>query len=201
MKRLLGAALLLLLGCSMPRSALNPVKFNRPLDHPPVVLVEQGATGAAICVMGGKGDRVLAQAVKELQDCIEAATGAKLPIVQDRLQIPALVIGNCVEAADEGLVGARMPIEGFTIRSAAGRVFIVGHDGPVGNKDTRAVSHGTAWGVFEFLERFVGVRWYWPTERGGRSVPRAASLVLKPVWLEDAPVFRKREIWPPCANS
>ncbi|MBM4040130.1 MAG: DUF4838 domain-containing protein [Planctomycetes bacterium] len=200
-RRLLGAALLVLPACTAPVGALNPVKFNRPLSHPPVPLVEQGAARATICVMGGKDDRVLAQAVKELQDCIEAATGAKLPVVQDRVQIPALVIGNCPEAADEGLVGARMPVEGFTIRTNAGRVFIVGHDGPVGPKDTRAVSHGTAWGVFEFLERFVGVRWYWPTERGGRSVPKAASLVVQPVWLEDAPVFRKREIWPPMANA
>lgn len=179
---------------------LNPVRFRRAPRHPAVVLAEKGEAKGSICVMGGKGDPVLAQAVQELQDCLELATGAKLPVVRDKVQTPAIVIGNCPQAAAEGLEGAKMPPEGFAIKSAPGRVFIVGHDGPVA-KATRAISHGTAWGVFEFLERFVGVRWYWPTERGGRSVPKLGSLVLKPVWLEDAPVFRKREIWPPVAET
>jgi len=182
---------------------LNPVTLKKAPEHPPVVLAEDGQPKATICVLGGRDDRVLAQAVKELQECIELATGAKLPIVQDKIQPPAIVIGNCEEAAKEGLVGEKMPIEGFAIKTAPGHIFIVGRVGQVGpvGRESRAVSAGTAWGVFEFLERVVGVRWYWPTEREGRSILKAATLAVKPVWLEDAPAFRKREIWPPCANS
>ncbi|MBM4034328.1 MAG: DUF4838 domain-containing protein [Planctomycetes bacterium] len=193
------AALFVLSVCPAIADDLNPVKSKKAPRHPAVAIAEKGQAKATICVMGGKGDAVLAQAVKELQECIELAAGAKLPIVQDKVQPPAIVIGNCAEAAAEGLDGAKMPVEGFAIKSAPDRIFIVGHDGPVG-KGTHAASHGTAWGVFEFLERFVGVRWYWPTERGGRSIVKVKSLVVKPVWLEDAPVFRKREIWPPCGE-
>ena len=50
--------------------------------------------------------------------------------------------------------------------------------------------------MYEFAERFVGVRWYWPTNRGGRSVEPLKKLVVKPVWLSDAPAFRERVIWP-----
>src|SRR5437764_228341 len=63
----------------------------------------------------------------------------------------------------------------------------------------RARSDGTAWGVFELLERFVGARWYFPGPLG-RSVPKATTLRVPPTWLEDAPVFRKREMWPPSGN-
>ena len=105
------------------------------------------------------------------------------------------MLGACDEARAAGLDGTKMPVEGFAIKTAPGRVFIVGHDDP----QLRAA--GTAWGVYEFLERMVGVRWYWPMEQGGRSVAAAKSLAVQPVWLEDAPVFRKREIWPPCGNS
>lgn len=51
------------------------------------------------------------------------------------------------------------------------------------------------WGVYEFLERFVGVRWYYPGELG-LSVPRCENLIIKPVWLWDAPLFRTRINWP-----
>jgi hypothetical protein len=31
-------------------------------------------------------------------------------------------------------------------------------------------NEGSAWAVADFLERLVGVRWYWPIEFGGRCV-------------------------------
>ncbi len=108
---------------------------------------------------------------------------------------PAIVLGACDEAKAVGLDGAAMPVEGFAIKSVAGRVFIVGHDDP------KLSSPGTAWGVYEFLERIVGVRWYWPMELGGRSVIPTKDLAVKPIWIEDAPAFHKREIWPPVANT
>jgi hypothetical protein len=51
---------------------------------------------------------------------------------------------------------------------------------------------GAAWAVADFLERFVGVRWYWPAKAAGRSVPRQSSLVIPPVHYSDWPVFRQR---------
>ena len=201
---------------------LNPVTFRARPSGRPVVLVRRGEAVGRICLMTEKPSRQLREAVQELAECIELATGAKLTVVKGRsaavltrrepqgrsarrtTSSPALVIGDCDEAARAGLVGSRMPPEGFSIktvssRTAPGRVFIVGNDDPRG-ESPRAASHGTAWGVFEFLERFVNVRWYYPTERGGRSIIKRESLIIEPVWLEDAPRFSKREIWPPCGE-
>jgi hypothetical protein len=175
---------------------LNPVTFHTPQDHPPLVLVEQGAPKATIAVMGPRS-AAREQAVARLQGFLARSTGATLPIEYGQITSPAIVIGDCDLAAAAGLVGHEMPVEGFAIKSVPGHVFIVGRDEDV--ETGVAKSDGTAWGVLEFVERFVGVRWYFPGELG-QSVPRAASLSIAPVWLEDAPAFRKREIWPPMSN-
>ena len=174
-----------------PAPDLLPVTLKQTPKHPPVPIAEDGTAKATICVMGTTGSRERSVALSELNVCIELATGAKLPLVKGKLvDGPAIVVGACPEAAAVGLDGAKMPVEGFSIKTAPDRVFIVGHD------SQRPKSPGTAWGVLEFLERVVGTRWYWPPQNGGRTVPKAASLAVSPMWIEDAPVFRKRELWP-----
>lgn len=160
---------------------LNPVKFREAPKHSPVVLVEGTKTAASIAVMEGAGPKE----ARELQKYIQAATGVELPIVKT-IKPPAIVLGDCPEAAAQGLVGTNMPPEGFAIKTAENLVFIVGS--PIGP--------GVRWGVYEFLERFVGMRWYFDTEIG-QDIPKSDKLVISPVWLEDAPAFRMREIWPP----
>ena len=194
-RRALAATMVAVLICTAllaaPAPDLLPVTVRPAPKHEPIVLVEDGTAKATICVMGTIGSRELSTALSELKVCIEQATRAKLPVVNGELvDGPAIVVGACPEAAALGLEGSKMPIEGFAIKTAANRVFIVGHD------SHQPTSPGTAWGVFEFLERVVGARWYWPPQNGGRSVPKAAALEVAPMWIEDAPVFRKRELWP-----
>lgn len=121
-----------------------------------------------------------------------------MPIVQNKIVKPAIVLGDCPEAAALGLVSSKLPVEGFAIRSTADAVYIVG------NRYSRNAD-GQLWGAMEFLERFVGVRWYFPpaVEGGpqiGQSIPKTRDLIVPPVWIEDVPVFRKRELWPPTSN-
>lgn len=168
---------------------LNPVRFRPAPAHAPVALVDGGKTTATIAALAH------AAGAKELQRYILAATGAELPIVAT-VAPPAIVLGDCPEAAAQGLVGKDMPPEGFAIKTADRLVFIVGNQ--VGN------ANGVEWGVYEFLERFVGMRWYLPQAEVngpelGQDIPKSDRLAVPPVWLEDAPAFRMREIWPPCS--
>jgi len=80
-----------------------------------------------------------------------------------------------------GINAAQLPAEGFVVRTAPNQVYLVGSTQGGDNS-------GTAWAVADFLERFVGVRWYWPAQYGGRSVPRRASLAVPPVHYRDQPV-------------
>ncbi|MBM4050413.1 MAG: hypothetical protein FJ279_35405, partial [Planctomycetes bacterium] len=116
---------------------LNPVTFKRAPSHAAVTLVKDGQPKATIAVMGGR-----MAGVAELQRSIKEATGAELRIVKDKIEPPAIVIGDCDLAKKHGLEAARMPVEGFAIKTAADLVFIVGNE------------RGTEWGIYEFLERF-----------------------------------------------
>ncbi len=200
MKHLVLPSILVLTWGTLVADDLNPVRFKEAPTHAPVVLVEGGQPKASICVMG-KPDSAVNEVVNELVNAVEQATGAKLPVVKNKVVLPAIVIGNCDQAAAAGLVGGTMPIEGFAIKTAADCVFIVGHESSDDTPKPAVASSGTAWGTLEFLERFVNVRWYWPPDRGGRSIVKMSDLRLSPVWLEDAPAFRKREIWPPSGSS
>jgi hypothetical protein len=175
---------------------LNPVQFKGAPAHAPVTLVEAGKSKATIAVMG-KRSTALNQALTDLQNFIKQATGATLAVVDGKVTPPAIVIGDCELARNHGLDGKTMPMEGFAIKTAPDLVFITGRDEELAGPQAR--SDGTAWGINEFLERFVGIRWYFPGELG-QSVPKTATLRIDPVWLTDAPVFRKREMWPPTGD-
>jgi len=182
------------MGADAPKD-LNPVKLKPAPQHAAVPIVEKGQPRATICVMGPRS-AVLNGAVQNLQQFIQEATGAKLPVVDRKIVKPAIVLGDCDLARANGLVGKDLPVEGFAIKTITDHVLIVGRDEDIG---PGARSDGTAWGVHEFLERFVGVRWYFPSDLG-RSVPKADSLSVPPTWLEDGPVFRFRENWPPTSD-
>ncbi len=171
---------------------LNPVTVKATTKHAPVSIVKAGKPVASIVVMGN------AAGASDLQSFIKQATGAELPIVKE-IVAPAIVLGDCPQAAALGLESSKLPVEGFAIRSTADAVHIVG-------KLSGRGADGQLWGGIEFLERFVGVRWYFPpaVEGGpqiGQSVPKTADLTVPPVWIEDTPAFQKRELWPPVSKS
>ena len=186
---------------------LFPVKFHAPPTHPPLSLVSQGKPAAAFYVMhpamkaekGREGHLASPSdvALHHLQDFIKQATGAELPLVYrpEKIDGPGIVLGDCAAAAAQGLVGSRMPQEGFAIKTTKDHVFIVGNDGPEPASPTNMI-HGTAFGICEFLERYVNVRWYFLDREIGLSVPRTGSLTVPAVHLSDAPAYTKRRVRP-----
>ncbi|NUQ02235.1 MAG: DUF4838 domain-containing protein, partial [Armatimonadetes bacterium] len=74
----------------------------------------------------------------------------------------------------------------LTVRGES--IFIAGRDDP-GEPLRDDVSAGTLFGVYELLERVLGVRWLWPGELG-THVPAAANLVVPELDLVLAPALR-----------
>ncbi|MCM8770016.1 MAG: hypothetical protein NC911_10200, partial [Candidatus Omnitrophica bacterium] len=167
------------IGRKQMRTDLNPVTFLKKPRHNPIVLVKEGKPQGYICVMKDLTGP-LKTAVEELAETVELTTGARLPVLQKEIKKPALVIGDCPMAASNGLNGKKMPVEGFEIKTAEELVFVVGNDEPVAEG---IISTGPVWGVIEFMERFVDVRWYWPKEHGGRSLNQKDELLVPPVHL------------------
>ena len=94
-----------------------------------------------------------------------------------------------------------MPSESFVIESVAEGLVIVGKDDFCKNRlhqkkrlyiNDRHQSRGTFFGTVDFLERFVGIRYYFPGI--GTFIPNYSTgdLVLPPVKYSDTPVFNYR---------
>jgi len=192
---------------------LSPVTWQRAPAHPPVEVVREGRARAVVYVAEAAGREpfapkrrgqrapVLKRLVDELVEVVRLSTGARLAVVAEPPppERAAIVIGDCEESRRAGIDAASLPVEGFVVRTAPNRVYLVGSTRalPSGSSPwARWSNEGTAWAVADFLERFVGVRWYWPAELGGRTVVRRSSLVIPPVHYRDKPVFRLREFHP-----
>jgi len=192
---------------------LTPVTWLATPTHAPVEIVREGRPRVVVYVADPRGRArfdphdyracnasfppVLPRLVHELIEVIRLGTGATLELV-DQPPLPgqpAMIIGDCEETRRAGLDAAQLPIEGFVIKTARNRVYLVGSTQPL-PAGSMGSNQGTAWAVADFLERCVGVRWYWPAEYGGRSIPRMASLVVPPLQYRDQPVFRERTFHP-----
>lgn len=179
---------------------LTPVAFQKAPNHAPVELVREGRPIAEVYVAGG-GSATLGRLVGELVEVVRLTSGAQLIVATNPppADKPAIVIGDGEASRRVGIDAARIPVEGFVIKTAPNRVFLVGSTQalPAGSTQyARWSNEGTAWAVADFLERFVGVRWYWPADIGGRCVTPTASLVVPPVHYTDQPAFRLRQFFP-----
>lgn len=176
---------------------LLPVTGRAPIAHDPVAIVQDGVAKAVVFVAVATPSPALQQLLGELTESIRLTSGAKLERVSalPAPEQPAIIIGDCEESRAAGIDAAQLPIEGFTVKTAPNRVYLVGSTQtlpPGSNKWDFWDNDGTAWAVADFLERFVGVRWYWPLEAGGRSVVKSGSIAVPPSQYTDKPAFRMR---------
>jgi len=135
-------------------------------------------------------------AERELNYFLKGVFGVPLKVVSERTPgRSAIVLG-------EGGVQNR---DGFVIEAANGVVRIWGNDDDVPDGDISKTCwygaeapwqphfrRGTLFGVYEFLERYAGVRMYFPGELG-TVVPRTERLEVPAGRLERAPAFRYRK--------
>lgn len=191
------AATLPAAGADAPKAPdLMPVTQLETPEHDPVDIVRDKRARAVIYVADPDPNEKLKTLVDELVEVIKLSTGAEIPIVKTRprRRQPAIVIGDCKQAREAGIKAGKLPPEGFVVKTAKNRIYLVGSTAkvPLNNSTGPFVTDGTAWAVADFLERFVGVRWYWPADVGGRTIVKTTDLTVPPAHYSDAPVFRKR---------
>jgi hypothetical protein len=158
-----------------------------------VRLVADGKPQAVI-VTPARPMRVVSYAAEELAWHIEKACGVKLSVMTEE-QAPAdgvrVFLGYCQAS---GIEPGALKNEACSLRVTEKAVFIAGDDGggdPL-DTDTRA---GTLWGVYEWLERDVGVRWLWPGELGTYT-PRTKDITARNCDETISPRFFRRHIRP-----
>ncbi len=205
MKTLCLAAAMVACGASaqLANPALNPVRFHEAPGHEALTLVAPGAPATIVVADGTLADReaVTTVAARELAELVGLSTGVE-PTIVEVAEAPAsgpvILVGVSALSEELGIGAGDLPLEGFRVQSfaaAGGRygVAIVGRM-PEGNEPD--APNGTLWGVYDWLERVVGIRWYYPNE-DGRVVPRHESLIMPATHYTDAPHTLKRTLYGP----
>lgn len=216
MKRKLSALAILFVSAACMGSAVDPLK-NPALTpvtvksapvHSPLKLVENGELRFALFVerkQPRNSRQTLEPAVRLIQEAFRNTTG-KTPEVFSAEDAAAkkrypvkFLLGASGMTRELGLDPLRMPREGFEVMTAPGILAIAGFDSsllPVGkdipNWNKWAPLKGTLWGAYDFVERFLGCRFYFPGEYG--SVwPKITDLEIPPVHYADHPRFLTRD--------
>ena len=141
---------------------------------------------------------VVHYAAQELAWHIEKATGSRPAILAEaalsrgRERGPFVFLGRTKFAEKAGITSAALDPENCIIRTVDSHLCIVGLDGPGDPLDVNT-SAGTLFGVYEVLERYLGVRWLWPGELG-TVVPKQQSLVIEAADQTVAPRFGQRHV-------
>ena len=133
----------------------------------------------------GNNTPLVAYAAKELVRFLGEGSGLKPEIVGTPSgKGLSIVLGPSPLAEKEGLRPELLPSEGFRILRKGNTVFILGmddpHQTPEQNFWLQMYRRSTLTGVYDFLERFAGVRFYFPGPHG-TIVPKRNGFFLPPV--------------------
>ena len=141
-------------------------EYVAPEVNNPLYIVEDGESDFYI-VTPDSYEECIGTAADELQTYIEKISGVKLPVVSEG-QLPegadAVYLGETAisDAVDFDYSGIKE--DGFLLYSDGESLIIRGED-----------DRGTLYGVYTFLEEYLGVRWFTPTlER----VPESDDVVI-----------------------
>ena len=136
-------------------------------------------------------DKAAQTALLELLLRLEEMTGQKIQTVAKASgKVPAFYLGVCNEARKIGLNPEKLDRDGYFIKTDKNRIFITGLDG--GKKYDYQC--GTLYGVYDFLERFAQVRYYFPG-RYGIIVPEKKNWLLPDIDITERPDTQYRVVY------
>ncbi|HUS80519.1 MAG TPA: DUF4838 domain-containing protein, partial [Armatimonadota bacterium] len=164
--------------------ALSPAEVQVKSFEPEqgaLVLARDGVSGATIVVAAGASQLAL-QPARELHEYLRRITGAWVPIREDSEQIEGnlVLVGESRYTRQAGIDTSALDGDSYIIRTAPGRLVLVGRDRVLGDDEANAPdpyrsTDGTANAVYAFLHDQCGVRWLMPG-RLGEVVPHTANL-------------------------
>jgi hypothetical protein len=143
----------------------------------------------AVLVVPAQPSPVVQYAAREFQEHVRQATGVRLLIRKENLAEPPanpIYIGPCAAlSADQKKVLDQLPANSFIVDARENALFIAGRDGEGGERlplDDE-VSMGTLFGVYDWLDRSLGVRWLWPGPLG-TVIPKTSEVSSQEVSLK-----------------
>ncbi len=186
---------------------LTPVSMRTVAGLSSFVIAEGGKARTPIVIP--PNSLYYSQIAQLLKEHLEKATGAVFEIVHAAPEGKAIYVGpfQSPETAPTLDKAKSLPPEHFLVESFDKGVMLIGndHDRAIDTGQELSIynfnvagamlycSRGTLFAAVDFLERFVGIRWYLPGPLG-LCVPdlKDARLQMPPVAYEDGPVFSCR---------
>ena len=167
-------------------------------SKPPMILVD-GARLLAEIVVPDKGLKE-GEAVWPPYDCakspavlaeflaeyIRKSTGVRLPITREAARNPDRIAIHCGNT--EYVQKLNLPLETMDEDE-----FLIGFPDARNIVIAANFQHGVEWGVDEFLERYVGVRWLFAGPLG-EHIPIRKTLAVAPVEVRSRPAYLSRNI-------
>ncbi|MBP1995098.1 DUF4838 domain-containing protein [Paenibacillus eucommiae] len=156
-------------------------------------IVEAGQAKGVIIVAADANSRMLA-AAQTLSDYVQESTGARLlfhqsfePIDEESLaeDVVRIYVGMKAPEDEQQVNGVLegLPNDGFVIVPSANRITIIG-----------PTISGTEFGVYDFLERYVGVSWLLPGPDGD-DVPEHQTITVSGQTVRNEPVNISRQFF------
>ena len=191
--------------------ALNPVTFHKAPAGKSLPLIVNGKINFAIvCDLSAeqgqtaeknfvrKYRRSVTLGLEGLQHALKSTTGRKAVVLKpDSPQIKnykyLIVLGDNALSRKLGFDVKKLSPEEFRVFTFDKGVVIAGFDGSTQKSydkfdASRYRINGTSHGVYDFNERFLGMRYYYP--KMGIYAPEVKNLVIEPVSYSDKPQIK-----------
>lgn len=193
---------ILLAALCFAAAAVTAAPYKSDLDPKMARRISVGKTSELVLdknthiVLPPKSTRTAKFAAEELAKFLGKSLNAKIKIVPAPLKNGvAISVGDNAYSKSLGIDTSKFDRDGFAIKSGKNMIAIAGRDAASGDparKDNNYFEHATLFGVYDFLERFAGVRFYFPGKYG-EVVPRREKIALGTIDLYDRPdQFQRR---------
>ena len=150
-------------------------------------------------IVAGKNTSPAAKfAAEEIADALSKVFQTKIQVVsQASGKKTEIRPGDWALANSLGIKAEELDRDGFVIKTAGNKILIVGRDDF--KQDPRKSTKGfgdkgewaTLFGAYDFLERFAGVRYYFPGDLG-TVIPQKKTISLPEINIYDRPDFLER---------
>ncbi len=142
-----------------------------------------GGKPKAVIVVPDDAPPVVTYAAEELASHLKLATDATFPIKKEsqlsKAPENAIYLGQTQALEAIGSSLPKLKKNAYLRRSTATALFLAGVDDPQWSSPIHErLGMGTLMAVYDFLDRDLGARWFWPGELG-TEVPRRKELTLK----------------------
>ena len=155
-----------------------------------------------VIVVPEKSGAVVRFAGTEMQTFLQQSFGDDVPIVSiPDVRKTSIILGENDYSREAGIDLTQLPRDGFVIKTVGKNIYILGKDDNRINLEKNITGgiwaqyyeRATLFGVYDFLERVVGIKFYFPGEIG-TVIPEHKNLIIPAMTILETPDYQARKI-------